>query len=87
MFFIPKILDGLIIQQGVDSLCGGLAVHFVHLAAELNTPFRNADGPGNVTPDGNKRDKSEPYVEKAPHDRANKKYLQQGGDDVKQHKI
>ena len=41
-----------------------LAVHFVHLAAELNTPFRNAMVQA-LTPDGNKRDKSEPYIEKA----------------------
>ena len=52
MLFVAEVLDGLEVEQAVDSLGVGLGVGRVHVAADVDAPFGGGIGEADIGDDG-----------------------------------
>ena len=87
MRLIAKILHRLIVQQAVDGLGVGLLVGLVHGAAELDAPFGDRQGEGDIAGDGREGDQREPEIVQHPQDAADQQDFQDRRHDVEQHEV
>src|SRR3546814_6489912 len=84
MLFVSEILYRFVVEQAVDRLGIGLGIPLVHLTTELQPPFRDEQGKGDVAEDRHQDDQREPDVEQTPQDAADEDDLQQRRQNIEQ---